>query len=164
MNDLYYPDFLPLPNIGNLYLGGYYIEENPNLLNQLKTLNIGIIFSLGFKISPFANLNTQNFVFDIEDMKYIECQYEMENIIQFILPILDKKLKEGKNIYIHCEAGISRSPTIVVAYLMEYFYYSLEEAISYIKLFRPQIYPNCGFKSLLQIIEQINYLRRRYKN
>lgn len=167
INNLYIPNYIQLPVLGKLYLGGYYIDENPYLLDNLKELNIDIIFSLGvfinkLKVSPFLPLNIKLYSFDIEDMKDIETQYEMNDIINYILPLLDKGLKEGKCVYICCEAGISRSSTIIISYLMEYFSYSLIEAIDYIKLFRPQIYPNIGFRKLLEIRERINYLNKRY--
>ncbi|CAF0788527.1 unnamed protein product [Brachionus calyciflorus] len=46
---------------------------------------------------------------------------------------------------VHCVAGISRSATIILAYLMKYLKISLKEAHSHVKSKRPFIRPNLGF-------------------
>ncbi|MCB1082187.1 MAG: dual specificity protein phosphatase family protein [Chlamydiia bacterium] len=48
-------------------------------------------------------------------------------------------LSRGEVVYIHCKAGRGRSASIVVAYLMEDHGYSLEQAISFVKQYRPDI-------------------------
>ncbi|CAF3827500.1 unnamed protein product, partial [Rotaria magnacalcarata] len=50
----------------------------------------------------------------------------------------------------HCAAGISRSATIVLAYLMKYHHNTLKEAFFFLIEKRPQIWPNEGF--LLQLL------------
>ncbi len=51
---------------------------------------------------------------------------------------------------------MSRSATIVLAYLMKYHHNTLKEAYSYLVEKRPQIWPNEGF--LLQLIRYENDL------
>ncbi|KAM9330919.1 dual specificity protein phosphatase 18 [Gastrophryne carolinensis] len=46
---------------------------------------------------------------------------------------------------VHCQAGISRSATLCLAYLMKYRRLPLLEAHSHLKKCRPMIYPNSGF-------------------
>ncbi|XP_050310442.1 dual specificity protein phosphatase 21 [Anthonomus grandis grandis] len=46
---------------------------------------------------------------------------------------------------VFCVAGISRSATVCIAYLMRYCNLTLLEAYNYVKLRRPKIRPNCGF-------------------
>jgi len=47
-------------------------------------------------------------------------------------------------------SGVSRSATIVLAYLMKYHHNTLKEAFYYLIEKRPQVWPNEGF--LLQLI------------
>lgn len=54
-------------------------------------------------------------------------------------------------ILIHCEQGISRSATVLAAYLMKEERLHSQEAINYIRRFRPIIDPNPGFKEQLHI-------------
>ncbi|CAF4410453.1 unnamed protein product, partial [Adineta steineri] len=57
---------------------------------------------------------------------------------------------------VHCAAGISRSATIVLAYLMKYHHNTLKDAYTFLHDKRPQISPNKGF--LLQLIRYENEL------
>jgi protein-tyrosine phosphatase len=51
-------------------------------------------------------------------------------------------------------AGISRSPTLVIAYLMKTQNLSFSEAFDLVKKKRPIIHPNQGFKNQLLQYEQ----------
>lgn len=69
---------------------------------------------------------------------------------------LDCTRRAGGKILVHCEAGISRSPTICMAYLMKMRKFRLEEAFDYIKQRRSLISPNFGFMGqLLQYESEI---------
>lgn len=46
---------------------------------------------------------------------------------------------------VHCVAGVSRSATLVIAYLMKFEYMSLRQAFYHVKAVRPIIRPNPGF-------------------
>jgi protein-tyrosine phosphatase len=50
---------------------------------------------------------------------------------------------------IHCHAGISRSPTLVAAYLVRFYHLSLDHALELINWNRT-VLPNSGFLSQLQ--------------
>jgi atypical dual specificity phosphatase len=54
------------------------------------------------------------------------------------------KDKSGKTL-IHCVAGVSRSASLVCAYLIKYENMSLRQAYQYVKMARPIIRPNVGF-------------------
>jgi atypical dual specificity phosphatase len=65
---------------------------------------------------------------------------------------LSTKGGTGK-ILVHCSAGISRSPTIVVAYLMKRHEMSLRSALGKVIRARPQVSPNPGFLQQLKEME-----------
>lgn len=66
---------------------------------------------------------------------------------------IDKALDAKKNVLIHCSAGVSRSPTIVISYLMRKFGMSLSEAFRAVRLVRPIINPNISFMRQLKAFE-----------
>ena len=57
------------------------------------------------------------------------------------------------HVLVHCVAGVSRSPSIVAAYLIRYHNMSLVHAIHYIQQIRDRIMPNTGFLDALAKFE-----------
>ncbi|KAJ7116011.1 protein-tyrosine phosphatase-like protein, partial [Mycena epipterygia] len=53
--------------------------------------------------------------------------------------------KSGGKILVHCSAAVSRSPTVVAAYLMTHCDMSLREALGLLILARPAVCLNAGF-------------------
>ena len=63
----------------------------------------------------------------------------------------------SNKILVHCEAGISRSPTIVIAYLMRYHNQSLKIAYDYVKQRKNNVGPQASFfEQLIQFEQQLN--------
>jgi hypothetical protein len=65
---------------------------------------------------------------------------------------IDRHIASG--IYVHCTAGISRSATIVIAYMMYRNHYTLDQAFDFVKSKRPCISPNLDFMGNLLKYEQ----------
>lgn len=63
---------------------------------------------------------------------------------------IDRFICDGKKVFVHCHAGMSRSVTIVAHYLMRRFGKSVDEAIALIRKKRPIATPNPGFVLQLQ--------------
>lgn len=70
------------------------------------------------------------------------------------IPWIERCLSSPDNkIFIHCAAGISRSASVVIAYLMYSEDLSYEQATEDVKTIRPIIDPNFGFCCSLQSLE-----------
>ncbi|KAJ3504507.1 hypothetical protein NLJ89_g7898 [Agrocybe chaxingu] len=70
--------------------------------------------------------------------------------------IIDDALKSKGGtgrILVHCSAGVSRSPTVVVGYLMKQRGMTLREALGLVLRARPQVSPNPGFLQQLKDLE-----------
>lgn len=83
------------------------------------------------------------------DAPSVSLLHDFDDISHWIHCILNKH--NDNKVLIHCWAGISRSSTMLSAYLIRYFLFSARGAISYILRFRPVIRPNSGFVSQLQM-------------
>lgn len=63
--------------------------------------------------------------------------------------------RTGENVLLHCLAGISRSPTLAIAYIMRSQGLDYEEARKFVKSRRPSISPNINFMGQLMVYEQL---------
>lgn len=58
-------------------------------------------------------------------------------------------------VLVHCRAGVSRSATFVIGYVMWKFDVSFDEAYKYVRSKRPHINPNDGFLAQLKYYELV---------
>mmetsp|Transcript_19325 Transcript_19325/g.27322 ORF Transcript_19325/g.27322 Transcript_19325/m.27322 type:complete len:295 (+) Transcript_19325:225-1109(+) len=70
----------------------------------------------------------------------------------------EQQQQHGSVVLVHCASGVSRSVTAIIAWLMisGKTCYSFEEALSAVRVNRPQANPNAGFVSQMQILEKHN--------
>ena len=121
----------------NIYLSDWCGATN---IEILKELNIGRIISLG-------NEKEQEFYVFHKDIEYLKIFIEDSkdsNISIYFDKINIFISQSSKGVLIHCNKGISRSVTIVIAYLMNKGM-SYSKAFNKIKKIRPCIKPNIGF-------------------
>lgn len=64
-------------------------------------------------------------------------------------PLTDSVKQSGGRVLVHCQAGISRSATICLAYLMHTQRVKLDEAFDFVKQRRQVISPNLAFMGQL---------------
>ncbi|XP_053647591.2 dual specificity protein phosphatase 14 [Cherax quadricarinatus] len=67
---------------------------------------------------------------------------------------IEELRRRGGCVMVHCVAGVSRSPALVLAYLVKYEDMSLRQAFLHVRSSRPNIRPNAGFFSQLIDFEQ----------
>ena len=74
----------------------------------------------------------------------------------FFEKFLDNALRsKDNNVLVHCSAGISRSPTLVLAYMMKKNHWTLDEAFDKMRKLRQIIDPNVNFIIQLREWEKI---------
>jgi len=65
--------------------------------------------------------------------------------------LIDRWQREGKRVLVHCAAGVSRSVTAVVWYLVRYRGYRWDDALATVRAVRPQAHPNVRFETVLRM-------------
>ena len=77
---------------------------------------------------------------------------DMSSLLSHVIPYLVTLRSQNPNLRIlfHCYAGISRSSTVAIAYLMKVYGLSLGEAFQLAQMKRSIVRPNPGFANALQ--------------
>ncbi|KAJ2933914.1 hypothetical protein H1R20_g3153, partial [Candolleomyces eurysporus] len=86
----------------------------------------------------------------LDDVQDADVLAHFEACNQFI----GAQLSKGRGVLVHCLAGISRSATVVAAYLMYSKKLSPTEAVDLIRLARPFVSPNPGFLNQLEVYHE----------
>ena len=77
------------------------------------------------------------------------CIFSTQVYLRMLCCNTEHARKAKGSILIHCMAGISRSVTLTIAYLMRYFQMPMQTAYQYVKEKRPAISPNLNFMGQL---------------
>ncbi|XP_062130794.1 dual specificity protein phosphatase 19 [Drosophila sulfurigaster albostrigata] len=76
------------------------------------------------------------------------------DLLQYVLPVAIDFIEEAHAakgcVLVHCNAGVSRSASVVIGYLMQRRDMRFEEAYHLVKSWRPCIQPNGGFMQQLK--------------
>jgi len=132
---------------GFLYLGGF---ENARNKQQLQDLGIShIINSAGEIENQFPN-DFKYLSFKIDDTPNTNIAEHFAQAVQFI----EEAKAASSKVLVHCAMGISRSSSIVIAYLMHDKGWTYEQAHEFVRSLRSCIRPNPGFMAQLVSLEQ----------
>ncbi|XP_022138398.1 dual specificity protein phosphatase 1-like [Momordica charantia] len=139
-------DRIPCQIEEGLYLGSVGAAHNKD---QLKKLNITHILTIACSLPPADPNDFVYKVVGVLDTRDADIKRHFEDCFNFI----DEARKSGGGVLVHCFAGISRSVTITVAYLMKKRGMNLAQALEHVKSRRPKAAPNVGFMVQLKDFE-----------
>jgi len=132
----------PTKIVDNIYLGNAYNASN---FNQLDEFNITTIINVTNEIP--------NYFEELEEFSYLKIPIDDTNS-NTLLSFFDKaneyiknneQEKTKTNILIHCYMGSSRSATVIIAYLVKKYNFSLQQALELVKEKRPVVNINTKF-------------------
>ncbi|CAF1322150.1 unnamed protein product [Didymodactylos carnosus] len=128
-----------------LFLGNF---DHACDVEQLHSLGIKHILTVCDESLNETILNNFNvFHINLRDLSETNIKEHFQSTNDFLRTCYSKNEK----VLCHCHAGISRSATVVLAYLMKYHSYTFEQAYYYLSEKRIIICPNIGF--LKQLVE-----------
>lgn len=140
-------DTIPCKIEEGLYLGSLGAAQNRTVL---KELNVTHILTVTHSNPPAHPNDFCYKVIQVLDKADVTLSLFFDECFAFI----EEARASGGGVLVHCFAGRSRSATIVVAYLMFKRGMSLSEAMEFVKMKRPIISPNHGFRLQLQKYER----------
>ena len=122
-----------------LYLGTF---ANACDIQELRRMKINYILNVAGECKN-KNLpkDIKELHFDIKDYENFELYDYFDEANEFI----NKCRLEGGVLLVHCKYGISRSASFIIAYLIKYLRYSVDDAFNFVFQKRNQIKPNEGF-------------------
>ncbi|XP_041123513.1 dual specificity protein phosphatase 5-like [Polyodon spathula] len=139
----------PVEILPFLYLGSAYHASRQDYLHDL---HITALLNVSRRATEQFKGQFHYKWIPVEDSHMADISSHFQEAIDFI----DCVRQVGGKVLVHCEAGISRSPTICMAYIMKTKRLSLEEAFDFIKQRRGLISPNFGFMGqLLQFESEV---------
>lgn len=135
--------------VDNVYIGNWGDSENlaglkKNKISRVLTFNKNRRHK-NTHIDYLSRAGIKYKYVEIDDKPDMPIADHFEDSIKYI------KEAGGKPVLVHCSAGVSRSASIVTAYLMKEKNMSVKEALAYIKKRRSRINPNSGFINALSI-------------
>ncbi|XP_046391525.1 dual specificity protein phosphatase 1B [Ischnura elegans] len=178
----YKPDLQLAEIIPGLYLGSQDPTGNKELLQAsgithvlslgVKPLDVPEIFfdsasdasGMSSVVDPQTNIS---FVF----VPFLDLpEASLSQILPECIHVIDSALSESGRIFVHCNAGVSRSPSVVLAYILRRSHHRkpwafvsyngnsdkplcLFEAVELVRARRPCIKPNAGFFDQLRQYE-----------
>lgn len=137
-----------------LYLSGYQSAGKPEILKQYQITHV--INASGSNCPNKGDSSITYLTLNLNDniRENIECIFYM--CIDFI----NECKKSNGKVLVHCYKGVSRSVSIVLAYLIYIYGKTVEESLEFIQTYRRRADPNIGFYLQLELF----YKRLNDKN
>lgn len=146
-------EILPRLFLGNQQAAGKPMERNPDWEEKKQFLKEKGITHILCCTEDQKHYFPEDFTYGsvpLNDVSDADISRHFDSSFLFI----EEGLKKG-GVLVHCAAGVSRSSSIMIAYLIRKFMLNYEEAYHFVKSKRPCVEPNEGFKKQLQDIKNI---------
>jgi len=138
-----------------LYLGSQSGTANLNYIKN--TLGIGRVLVVADNAKPLHPNDLEYKVMPISDT----LNGDLLSILPECIKFIEEGLQRG-SVIVHCLAGISRSASVIIAFLMYKNKTPFNDALNFVKKKRPRIDPNMGFLRQLQLFESMTYDITKY--
>ncbi|CAK5020602.1 unnamed protein product [Meloidogyne enterolobii] len=130
----------------NVYLSSQAVAQD---LELLLTNKITHIINVATGVQCLFPENITYLALTALDVPTENLKRHFDKAVKFIY----NAVENGGKVLIHCNAGVSRSTTIVIAYLMNYKHLTVNKALEHVRSQRPIARPNDGFMCQLKEYE-----------
>ena len=116
---------------------------------------------IDFIVNLVSSKSPNSFPLDFQYLNYDINDNANSQILLKTIQILEsvgQELLAQKRVLVHCYKGISRAPTIAIAYLMKFYGMTFDDAFDCVKAKVPHAEPNAGFLIQLNNFGQVTQL------
>ncbi|CAI9177678.1 unnamed protein product [Rangifer tarandus platyrhynchus] len=137
----------------NLFLGDAYAARDKNKLTQLGITHVVNVAAGQFQVDTgakfYRGMPLEYYGIEADDTPFFDLSVYFLPVARYIRSALS--VPQGR-VLVHCAMGVSRSATVVLAFLMICENMTLVEAIQTVQAHR-DICPNSGFLRQLQVLD-----------
>lgn len=137
----------PVEILPHLVLGCARDSSN---LSLLRRLGVTAVLNVSHNCASHFKELFEYKIIPVQDSHHSDLLSHLSTAFDFINSI---KAKSGK-VFVHCHAGISRSATVCIAYIMKHMEMCLTKSYDFVKQKRPCIAPNLHFMGQLLEFER----------
>lgn len=147
------PDTFPACILDDfLYLG----SQDAVSLQNIQQFHITDILSIGIPLPESSIMSEDGRRLTISST-FVECldlpETQLKRVIDQSVGIINAVRAKNGRILVHCNAGVSRSASICIAYLMQSHRMTFDDAYALVKSKRECIQPNHGFLKQLKELQ-----------
>jgi protein-tyrosine phosphatase len=143
--------------VSGVFLGNYASARDKDSLQSKGITHILIVASEFLPQYP-ADFSYHRLPIEDGPGQDVLSQFETTN------GFISQALTSGGKVLVHCRRGMSRSATVVLAYVMNTLQVDLRAAMSFVRKRRPSIAPNAWFVEQLRVYECRLSSKRRQKS
>ena len=139
--------------IDNLYIADWEGAHNEKLLHDHSITHV--INCTNNHSNAFDSSLVTYTKLGLRDSSRDDIDTALEHAMDFIDTALSSASPGAQvNILVHCIAGVSRSPTVVLRYMMRGMRFTLSSALDYLTKKRPVVKPNDWYMTVLSRIDR----------
>jgi predicted protein tyrosine phosphatase len=132
-----------------LFVSGYNNAQN---LECLKQHGITHVINLTAHHCPNLHHGEVGYSsFSISD----NAHFDLFSFFESLVDLISQKINENHRVLVHCKMGISRAPSVVMAFLIRKMQMSYSCAFDYVQKIHPKVSPNLGFLMQLKKLEEL---------
>ena len=128
----------------SLFMSGYDSACDYKSLNRSGISHIINLTSQQCPNSNFSEIEYSSFCLSDNP------EFDLMPFIDEILGIIISKTRQGKRVLVHCKMGISRAPSIIIAFLIKSLGMTYEKAFDYLLKINSRVCPNLGYLMQLE--------------
>jgi hypothetical protein len=142
-----YPSVILLPVEGHARGALYLSSKMCTKEETLRDTNIGAIVNCAGQVCE--EIGDARLVLDLVDDE----EQSLGTAIEKAIPWVHDRIHRGLNVLVHCERGVSRSASIVVAYLVLRCGFNPLDALNHVSVCRSAANPNSNFRKQLLMLQ-----------